>query len=572
MKLADPSPPPELAARYAQLVTLPAGAVPGTQAARTRRAARLPATPAEQRRALAELRHIAEEVARRLRLVPDSLTWRDFVYAESRRLLDGIFDSRYWLPCPLIERSWHASTPTSIADTAPAPYSYRVGTNLPTKPTYGTAVPDAGPARYAGALSAGYYADTLLCWQRDVFELTPADSVSSAITIIWRLDTNQTMHASTRGSRPLASLMLAGRISADDDGSFGAAVPPLRGARSLYWRYKLPTSAAPYYTASESRLSVVPHRPKSTDYTDADATRAVLASWPRALLGHGNNNNTACSSSIDQHADCMQINPALTTLPLPVIISPTTGALALWDNAHAAIIESSIHDSSEHCAVGGFLLRPIDTYGIKQSYHLDSARLTHTRVVSIPTVPYGLVNQQISSTGSALFLAGTTEVQYIEKSGLMTLAGNWLESRQSPVPYADIRPWQGAVPCGGPGRYIIANLWEQGAEIVGSFDISMGYYGDVKTSAGNWFLDRDSGAGARVFFTPFGAAVPRLTHTCTASGASLAQGRAGGVIIFDRRPDGGTDVYTATPGGVVEYAASSIHWLRSPYGASLYAS
>jgi probable HAF family extracellular repeat protein len=292
MKILGLNVPPELALEWAKLMGVNLPKPDGTQVLRIK-----PTGATLKQAASNNLLNMdidkAAAAAADLQQLDNTTGGREaFIYAEKQRLQNGIFAPEYWYECKVLSSDHYRSDNAPTPNNNPRPYAYRVPENLPTLTTYGTGVLDAAPSRSSGHTVAGYWQDDFWVWQRDIFELPDTRSKESLPMIFWSLSTSISATANMRGSRPMYSILMKSNIVAAASPLLTDLSAPRRPASSFYWRYVLPTAAAPYYAQSQSRKIAACLTRRAKFEAGADLSRCVLKFGVRPMLGSGFNNNT----------------------------------------------------------------------------------------------------------------------------------------------------------------------------------------------------------------------------------------------------------------------------------------
>lgn len=325
---------------YDRLVSNNPPDIGGQLFARTRRAARNAQRLRTKSILFLRIEQAAEEICRRLGLLEGSEEWRAKRYEQRTALLAGIFDPRYWKKCALISESFFTSTPTSIPDPSPPPYSFRIVSNLPTIPTYPPGVADSGPAGYAGSKVGDYFEDQSLSWLESLFELVSATRSTKDEPTFFKWSPRLDIESTTRGSRPMLSLLVRADLVEWDSPIITDHDAPVSAPISFYWRYNVPQTLPPYFQAEKDRdiVGFVPDA--STPDTTPVPTTAVLKSAPRPMFGRGFNNNddVAASISNDARPELWQLKPCLGQKSYIVSLD---GSFRLLDYTTGAWIDNS---------------------------------------------------------------------------------------------------------------------------------------------------------------------------------------------------------------------------------------
>lgn len=318
MKITDQAVPPELLEVYEEMVSTNTTGPAAGEVARTRRGARLPKgapVPSDQSVSLA---HAADALVKQWKSRLSPAAERGFRARRLDELRRGVFEPLYWSACPATSETFFTSTPTSEPDAAPPDYEYREGDNLPTIPDYPEGVESSAPCGYFGSTDAGYFNDEGWTWQRLNLDLIRPiedwDSEAALLEIIIDFD----IDTDARGSRPMLSALVDAKLCNAGDTVLSSAAPPIEGAKSLYWRYRVPESDPPYFHLNYNRKSIVALSPSSVIGGALPVTKASIAAAPRPMFGRGYNNCTEVDVSAKIQANLYMIEPPGPANGLPV--------------------------------------------------------------------------------------------------------------------------------------------------------------------------------------------------------------------------------------------------------------
>jgi len=312
MKLTDYDVPPEFTDQMALLMTALASEPGGTRKARTRRRARRAIKTHTVRPQLAGIIDACSTLADRLGYKIPTQARSDFIYKQVRAILRGEFDIAYWREQDKTSQVSIASVPTSVPNPFPAPYSYLDPGNMPTIPTYPNGALNEGPPRYVGSTFGTHYEDTLLKWRRTVYRLDEDLNNRSDEPVFAVVEGTLDINTSTRGDRPLASLMINAQFGAAGVVPEFDGTPPIQDAMSFYWRYKAPAATAPYYHVVHPRRVVARLYPSADDLDFAPLGSIALCVFPRPMFGHEQNNNTTVTVILDHTEKIYQIEKCAT--------------------------------------------------------------------------------------------------------------------------------------------------------------------------------------------------------------------------------------------------------------------
>ncbi len=318
MKITSQNIPPELATLYASLIsTTSTGAQAGTRAT-TRRGAMISPNKKQNRAVYNDITAAVEILIERLGNYKTPEEFRAKVRAEMGAINNGEWNPAYWIKCKVLTTNYLGNIPASVADNNPPPYAYRDPANMPTRTTYGAGSTDTAPARYTGQTLGGLFCDTLLVWCRTTYRLEEAIGQDKKNPAIISYGGTLTVEGDMRGSRPMLSLILRCYLTDEAgaaltttanpaDGVPPSAPPTARGCNSIYWRYILPATTAPFFNTIKLRKILRNLAAIASIETSGDMTRAVIMSAPRPMFGRGFNNNTAINSSLTGAPNIYQI-------------------------------------------------------------------------------------------------------------------------------------------------------------------------------------------------------------------------------------------------------------------------
>lgn len=319
MKITNRAVPPELQQLADSLISeTKAGQGMGTQA-RTRRGSRLSPNLKSKTTDYSDITAAVEELIIRQGTPPGSADFNAKVRAEIKEIEAGNWNPAYWMACEILSTDYLGNVPASAADPAPPPYGYRDAANMPTLPTYGAGAPDIAPARYTGARSGSLFLDTLLVWQRTIYKLAEPIKQDKKEPAIISYDGTLTVATDKRGSRPMLSIIMRLFLTDQTGGALGSTanptdgVPPsapatVKGCLSLYWRYILPSTSAPFFNTTRLRRIVRNLAKSATIDAAGDMDRAVIITAPRPMFGRGFNNNNTVNTTLAGSPEIYQIN------------------------------------------------------------------------------------------------------------------------------------------------------------------------------------------------------------------------------------------------------------------------
>jgi uncharacterized membrane protein len=231
----------------------------------------------------------------------------------------GIFNPLYWEKCGIASTVYLTNYPTNEPDPAPPPYGYRTALFLPSLITYGLGTVDAAPMRYSGSKAGEYFCDLFWTWAKVTYTLLNnmrADDKEPAV-IKWM--TTITVDTSSRGSRPMLSLLMRVIIAPDGAPLLDDISPPLgdidltgyanrHQSQDMYWRYVLPEVSAPFWHATQDRLILRSARQAGSIDATSYTTRLTISCGNRPMLGKGYNNCDTVETAATGLPEVYQIN------------------------------------------------------------------------------------------------------------------------------------------------------------------------------------------------------------------------------------------------------------------------
>ena len=293
MKYSGQDIPPELAGLYADLIS-PTNAGAGADGtARTRRRVKLANRQKKIDRKALAIAVVVMALAVKYRKATGSSLHSAWRSARARELASGIINPEFWQPATKILTDSLASTPSNTTYTGSRRYNYPDDANRPTTPHYPDGVASAGNPLYTGATAAGFFKDTLWRWRRSIWRMAfPIGSKHGACFFV-ALDGSIKIDTSNRASRPMLSLRVRLRAAAASATLTADASPPAANVSSLYWRFVIPRSAAPYYHANIQRHELLT---ASKGVALGAGEYLSVTEAPHPMNGTGYNNNTSVST------------------------------------------------------------------------------------------------------------------------------------------------------------------------------------------------------------------------------------------------------------------------------------
>ncbi len=341
-KITGQAVPAELLALYTAL-TSPAKVTQGADGVlKLRKNKRKPKRRTPENLDLIALQKTAHRVALLLGYPEGSQPYKDFLFTLTRDLLLGIFNPDYFRPCVIRHAMTFVSTVESIVDPTPPPYSYRVTDNRPTIPTYSSGLPTSLPPGYEGFTVGVDYKDSYLRWRKISFLSPYINEPYAQETVLIRWNCKINISASKRGSRPMLSLNLKMQTCREFDSALDTYEPPIIKKTSLYWRFKMPPSDAPYFNTYQVRSIVKGGSRMHQNSGTGDRVAYLLNASNRPMMGRGFNNNQAVQTSFEGDPEMWEIKPCLGELSRPIQKSYTT-ILGFYSAFTGAFLPSSAY-------------------------------------------------------------------------------------------------------------------------------------------------------------------------------------------------------------------------------------
>ena len=231
----------------------------------------------------------------------------DFVFNMTQDLQLGVIDGEFFRPCTLDYLQTLESIPTYSADLDPPPYGWRTELNAPSVPVYPNGSIVSGGPLYSGQKIGTIFADTVLRWRRKVFKSDLVDETNGDLKVVMRWNSQINIATSARGSRPMVSMNLRACLSTDTDSVLSSKEPPIMERTVFYWRFKVPPSAAPYYSSYQVRREVKALSRILKKSGTGLFTRYVLDACNRPMMGRGYNNNNTVDTSLSGDPELFEI-------------------------------------------------------------------------------------------------------------------------------------------------------------------------------------------------------------------------------------------------------------------------
>jgi hypothetical protein len=539
-KFTDQEVPPELVALYDRLISNGKAGAFANNSCHVRKAAKKPKRPRKTPYVVRRLSAMVDILCDRLGLEPDSTAWRARHYVELSKLLDGVIDSDLWMACGILESVPLEASPENLPDPSPPPYAYRDVGNLPSLTTYVDGETGEGVPTYEGAHVGGYFEDTFWRWQRKVYALIePITNPNDAAAFFYGgLDFQ--VDADARASKPMFSAMAKPILARIGEGILETVDAPRVGAVSLYWRYKIPDSDAPYFFKEYSRRVMILPRltPKAGD--SDPFTRAVLTIGPRPMFGRGFNNNQSVSVQMEEGIQLYQLNPCIGKTANP-IVRTSSGKYGYCDPWAGTLVASAYAWQAKPLTMVG---ETVCVQTDADLFTIFESRFGASRTAASPIPPSG------SFGARQRHPLGWMDRQYVlpppEGSSATIYSPEGAVIGYNELPSGSYPVWwlNAIYPCGysaGPWR----TYWQGfgwGDPIPAGPDVNwLGYPLSINYNSTGLFYIIDAGAGVKnLYFVPFGA----LDH-------SAAWSDIGGKFFAGNANDGG--VYLAESLGAGSY-------------------
>lgn len=310
-RVTDQSVPPELQALYAQM-TSPAKVTQGPNGViQLKKNKRKPKKEPKANLDLAAFKNICTIVRIEWEAATGKKLPKDFESKLASELIVGVYSEDYFRPCPITGEETFSSIPANIIDPNPPPYGFRTLNFMPTLPTYPPGVTASKPMRYFGEKVSTYFHDKLLVWRRLSFDAFALNKIEGTARVLLRWITKVNIDAAARGSRPMFSLNLRAQVAKSGGTLYDAAIPPIQKITTLYWRYKLPKTTAPFFHHQQLIRHSVPFSRIAKDSGNGAAYAYVLNASPRPMMGRGYNNNNTVQTSVDTDPELWEIRKCL---------------------------------------------------------------------------------------------------------------------------------------------------------------------------------------------------------------------------------------------------------------------
>lgn len=310
-RVTDQAVPPELQALYAAL-TSPRKITQGPDGSiRMKKGKKEPTKKTAADRDVLAWQRLADIVSDELKKATGEPLTPMQKFNLVRSMIVGVFPAEYFRQCPLISVNRFITTPTCTPDPDPPPYGYRPPNFLPTVCNYPNGVPDTGPLDHYGEKEGIYWVDRWLRWNRCIYTAIAFDYPEKHDRVAMRWDVTITIKSGSRGSRPMVSLNLKAQAAPPFGGASISTEPPIMKKSNFYWRFKVPFSPVPYYSASQVRRVNMPMTRLLKKPIDPTSRQYVLNPSPRPMMGKGFNNNDWVKTEINNNPDLFEVRKCM---------------------------------------------------------------------------------------------------------------------------------------------------------------------------------------------------------------------------------------------------------------------
>lgn len=220
-----------------------------------------------------------------------------FIFSLVRELVAGVVNPAYFRKCKIESAKTLESICTSSPDPDPPPYGFRTELFMPTVPVYPNGTETTETRGFAGQKVGLFFEDTFLRWRKIKYKSKNINAPDLLDRVLMKWDVTVTASTSARGSRPMFSLNIFGVWARAGAAEFTTNEPPIMKRTLLYWRFKIPASAPPYYNASQVRRIMKPFKRIAKKQGTGMPLNLFLNAANRPMMGRGfNNNNTVFTS------------------------------------------------------------------------------------------------------------------------------------------------------------------------------------------------------------------------------------------------------------------------------------
>lgn len=232
-----------------------------------------------------------------------------FVFNLVRDMALGVLDGRYFRQCPVVSAETLETYPTNVPDPSPPAYGYRTPLFMPSDVTYPDGTPTAEAPTFHGGKVGTYFHDILLRWRKILFSTYWIDEPDAEKRLLLLWDTTITIQTTARGSRPMVSLNILGVIAKAGAAALTSTAAPILKKTTLYWRFKVPPSAAPFYNSYQVRKVSKPFARIAKKQGAGAGIGVVVNASNRPMMGRGFNNNNDVVTTFNGDPELWEIKP-----------------------------------------------------------------------------------------------------------------------------------------------------------------------------------------------------------------------------------------------------------------------
>lgn len=239
-----------------------------------------------------------------------------FIFNLVRDMAVGVLDGRYFRQCPVVSAETLETYPSNVPDPSPPAYGYRTPLFMPSDVTYPDGTPTAEAPTFHGGKVGTYFHDILLRWRKILFSTYWIDEpdVEKRLLLLW--DTTITIQTTARGSRPMVSLNILGVVAKAGAAALTSTAAPIIKKTTLYWRFKVPPSAAPFYNSYQVRKVSKPFARIAKKQGAGAGVGVVVNASNRPMMGRGFNNNNDVVTTFSGDPELWEIKPPCVTWTL----------------------------------------------------------------------------------------------------------------------------------------------------------------------------------------------------------------------------------------------------------------
>ena len=232
-----------------------------------------------------------------------------FIFDLVRELAVGVINPKYFRRCQLTDARTLETVPTCTVDTNPPPYGYRTPLFKPTVCAYPNGTATTSQPGFHGGKVGDEFHDLYLSWRKLSFDSYWLDEPDLAKRVVMQWDSTITIDTSARGSRPMISLNLFSVIAAPGAPALTIDKPPIMAKTILYWRFKVPPSAAPFYHSYQVRKITKSLARLAKKQGTGTPQAIILDAANRPMMGRGFNNNNDVLTTLSGDPVLWEIKP-----------------------------------------------------------------------------------------------------------------------------------------------------------------------------------------------------------------------------------------------------------------------